>query len=1099
MFLQILLQVLQSRGGKKMNTDERRLIEESKRKDIVENINLNMFVEAGAGAGKTSLIVDRITNQLRKGVLNPDEIVVITFTNKAAEELYGRILKAVREAVSKDPENKNLIKALKNIDLMTISTIHSFCRKMLMERAFDAHIRLNAELLDNDENELVQKKLFEKWYVNISNKDISDIIKMFGRKDTVKNSIYETYKNICELSENTALMYRKDLLNNSCEHYEKRACELFNAFKNKIREIICDELNDNSISDISEYTKGDLKKLLIEDTGDYKSVLNKIEKYKNLEKCRGELFNKQKKVIKNISNNLPIMEERVAQWISENVAEFNKEYKLYVNAKIVSLAEKATKEISTTEGGKYLNNDLLLKKARELVCKNEKAREYFSNKCKCIYVDEFQDTDHIQVDIIWALAEKEYGSNILKDGGLFIVGDPKQSIYRFRGADTDIFYTIKKKMSECENAEVYELSFNYRSNSNIINWINEKFKEPDKFGENYEDMITINDEILEGKDLERVINKVYCYGENDKPVKSDKDKNDLYNVISKLTSAENNYKIMDIDKNHKRFLRNIKYSDFLVLTSAAEGTYDYAKFLLENGIPVDYSGKIYMKDFIEIHNFVSLFEFLVERKNTKARIGAIHALLGQENISNSENAEKRLDMLTKATENMNSYSIARYLADHIDILLPWGENISCNEVIMIQTKLQQMIENIFSSGYDDNFNLAKKFKNYFGATKERDLSLEENRNAVRFMNIHKAKGLEGNIVIIAKRNSELYKYSTDFTDKKDGKRYYYPSVLMNSEINKKSDNACRLDSLRLQYVAATRAREALIIMDAAVNTKCKKRYFDDFEVNALPSISEIIKNDSVNEEEKEYKDYTSVLEGINQKPINEEQKIPLYYCIRPSDLEQHATNYENSDELKNNDVNITVEVDDRPKGNIAGNVLHRAYELFVNRWKNKDFCKDNINLINLCAVQAVIENSSDIYESEREKYKNFAADTINKFVNDKKMVELLKNAKEIYTELEFSYFTDRKKDMNMFENISKLENRDKVWVNGTADLVVVNNDNSVVIADYKSDMNTKGIKDFKSELNKRYGEQLKLYKYSINKLLEVDMGKIETIIVNYEE
>ncbi len=1078
-----------------MNTDEKRFIEESKRKDIVENINLNMFVEAGAGAGKTSLIVDRITNQLRKGKLNPEEIVVITFTNKAAEELYGRILKAVREAVSKEPENKNLIKALKDIDLMTISTIHSFCRKMLMERAFDARIRLNAELLDNDEKIRMQGKLFEKWYGNISNECISDINKIFDDKNKVKDIVFKTYEKICELSKNTELMYRKDLLDNSYEHYEKRACEIFNAFKNKIREIVCSELNDNSHSDISGCIKSELKKL-IKDTDDYLSAINSIEKYKNVEKCKGNLF-----MVKKFDNSI-LMEERVAQWISKEAAEFVKEHNLYINAKIVSLAEKATKEISLTEGGKYLTNDMLLKKARELVCENEKAREYFSNKYKCIYVDEFQDTDHIQVDMIWALAEKEYGSNILKDGALFIVGDPKQSIYRFRGADTDVFYTIKNKMTECKNAEVYELSFNYRSNSNVVNWINEKFKESDKLGESYEDMITINDDILEGKDGETVINQVYCYRENNentKPINLNEDMTDLYNVILRLTSPENNYKIMDIDKNHKRFLRNIKYSDFLVLTSGAEGTYNYAKFLLENGIPVDYSGRIYMKDSIEIYNFVNLFEFLVERKNTKARIGAINTLLGQDNISNSENAEKRLDKLTKATENMDSYSLARYLADHIDILLPWDENISCNDVIMIQTKFQQMIESVFSSGYDDNYTLAKKFRNYFEATKKRELSLEENRNAVRFMNIHKAKGLEGNIVIITKRNSELYKFDTDFTDKKEGKRYYYPSVLMNSEINKKSDDACILDSLRLQYVAATRAREALIIMDDAYNTNCKKRYFDDFKINELPSILEIIKNDSINEEEKEYKDFESVLEGINKKPINEEQKIPLYYSIRPSDLEQRKTNNGNSYELKDNDVKITVEVDDRPKGNIAGNVLHRAYELFVNRWKNNGFCKDNIELINLCAVQAVIENSSDIYEGEREKYKTFAVDTLNKFVNDKKMTELLQNAKEIYTELEFSYFTDRKQDSNMFENISKLENLDKVWINGTADLVIVNKDNSVVIADYKSDMNTKGIKNFKSELNKKYGEQLTLYKYSISRILEVDIGKIETIIVNYEE
>ena len=106
------------------------MTENEMRKCIEENLQDNVFVEAGAGAGKTSLIVKRIVNQLKSGIM-PDTIVVITFTNAAAEELRSRITLCVRAACKEpsysEPERANLCNAVKYLDRMNISTIHSFC------------------------------------------------------------------------------------------------------------------------------------------------------------------------------------------------------------------------------------------------------------------------------------------------------------------------------------------------------------------------------------------------------------------------------------------------------------------------------------------------------------------------------------------------------------------------------------------------------------------------------------------------------------------------------------------------------------------------------------------------------------------------------------------------------------------------------------------------------------------------------------------------------------------------------------------------------------------------------------------------------------
>ena len=136
--------------------------EDRNRKNIITDLDSNVFVEAGAGAGKTTLIVSRIINQLKDKFL-PEEIVVITFTNAAAEELRSRIIQKVREAVNdvrfSEEERSRLSNALNHMDLMNISTIHSFCLKLLKERIFDAKLPMDVELLEETDG-LKEKNKF---------------------------------------------------------------------------------------------------------------------------------------------------------------------------------------------------------------------------------------------------------------------------------------------------------------------------------------------------------------------------------------------------------------------------------------------------------------------------------------------------------------------------------------------------------------------------------------------------------------------------------------------------------------------------------------------------------------------------------------------------------------------------------------------------------------------------------------------------------------------------------------------------------------------------------------------------------------------------
>jgi ATP-dependent exoDNAse (exonuclease V) beta subunit len=311
-------------------------------------------------------------------------------------------------------------------------------------------------------------------------------------------------------------------------------------------------------------------------------------------------------------------------------------------------------------------------------------------------------------------------------------------------------------------------------------------------------------------------------------------------------------------------------------------------------------------------------------------------------------------------------------------------------------------------------------------------------------------------------------------------------------------DACYMDEINLQYVAATRAREALIVMSNLggenVNT-----FFRQFNLSQCNRFDSMLECAEIEKNTPSYKEYVYKADTN----IANEQTISPFICIKPSDSEKSGTaGKKEASENELDDIQaeetISVEGDDRPKGNIVGNVLHRSYELFVNRWK-RDFTIDVDKAIKMCVSQALVENAEDISTEETDSFREFVEKTLKSFTDDEEISQLVKNADKIYTELEFSYMLDKTQAEELLSEIDtkgRFHDYNELWVNGTADLVLVAADGSVVIADYKSDNNSDHLKDFKDRLNKKYENQLKLYKYSIAKLLNVDLNKISTRIVN---
>ncbi len=946
--------------------------ENTQRADIIHNIQENVFVEAGAGAGKTTLIVERIMEQLKSGV-EPEQIVVITFTNKAAEELRGRIITRVMN-------NEPLRDVYQKIDQMNISTIHSFCFKLLGEQIFEAKLPMDFCLLEQEGAERQQDKIFSEYVGGLKETDWEHFEDYELDNKRAIAGMKEFYRSICELPDGT------------------------------------DIKNDSALSGQYAKTYSDEKKLA----------------------CR------------------------------------------YVM--LLEHAIEARKKYRRERSRRLLTNDDLLQKTYHLLCAGDKAgqaRAYFAKKYKCIYVDEFQDTDRIQEQFIWQLAADPDDPTKLRDGALFLVGDPKQSIYRFRGAQPEIYFEAKRKMGELDNAKVYCLNYNFRSNETLVSWVNQYFKDQDIADEPYADMVVPenagdlkHDRLLVGHYCIKVKAEELPDGD---ATKVDEirlvDAKNLSELIHRLVRDQ--YEIIDKNDAGELEKRPIRYSDFLVLCAQKEHMDIYFSEMKEKGIPVIFNGKASLRENSALNSYVRLFHYLTNPYDRTKRFGAAEAL--------KHAGYEEVDPLLEAIKNAapkDPHEIAGYLLSRLELLLPVDQTIGERELRSVQTKLEQMYENILAAGALDDI------WHYIDADMEYEMSLEEQPNAVRFMNLHKAKGLEGNIVILTDRCEKMKEKHGTFHSKED----YYPAIRQNwgkdkwtaydhlSVIKELAVKQELQEQTRLAYVAATRAKQVFIVTEP-LSDCCM---FYDFEGTDLTKLLEADESgDKTKSKQPELKPYK--VKPFDPENHEESVRKAVYKSKKPSDFEQPSSVRAKANQEKGADYKPDP---NRPKGNVFGTVMHRSFQLLIERWR-ENFRRspkeaDLQNIIEVSIRQAIMESRKDMKPEDVKIYYDYLKEIATNFAWWAYDVRLFRDALEVYTELPFSYYEDKKEEEKKEEG--------NVWMNGTADLIIKNRDEAGKICyqvlDYKSDhdeyINDEEI--FRTTLDERYKGQLEQYCHAVKRL-----------------
>lgn len=1063
-------------------------LEERKRKFIEHDIFHNIFVEAGAGAGKTHMVVKRILNQLAESDMQPEQIVVITFTNAAVNELKSRIqselkgrireMRTVRECSDKVRKLEN---AYSRLERMNICTIHSFCLSMLRERGFDVDMSLDVRLLDEEEAEKRAERFFQQYYQEQRTSDILRKVYPYPY-EVLKNTFLAIYS-----MHDVEFVYRSP--------DEKPIEDVCQEADEIVRGILEEIVRRVSNGDDTEYKHVDLEWFKKDTRNAFQKYLemSEEERVKNPEtikiletviKKREDLF--IKRPAKFPEGCVEVIVNYI-EGIERQADKLHTEVEWYKHGLVMQYACGAYHAYRNSRKDFCLSNDELLYFAKKLVTENSEAKKFFQRKYRCFYVDEFQDTDPLQTEMILRLAQEDNGR--FRDGALFIVGDPKQSIYGFRGADICLYRMVQESFRKADNAEVIYLSDNYRTNAAVIGWINTQFAGQI---EDYQKMSPAGGERQAPSDpavLEGVYRaaagegNVYqaAGGRETTAAKVEKDAQTLADLISTL-AAEN----WVYDKKEKKY-RRIRYSDIMVLVWTTTYMEVYLDVLHKRNIPIHLQGK-YKPDGLEpLRRYTAMVRFLADPYDSLKRAAFLDRTVGAD-LSKADRAVFwNLDILDKLLEEikgMKPLAAAETAALHREMYYP--SDMQEYEVMESEAELRRMLETMAEKNCGTLAELAEAMEKHLDTQQKKMPMIHQEQDAVQFMNMHQSKGLEAEIVIVADRreNKNIGKGESSFTDrecvpwkayipvKAGGNPLYHQQLYCPYTSAQKKDAAKREteEFCRCEYVEATRAKEALILMPS-IDQKGNVPFLE-YE-SSIEQMMEIDRSAQAGGEEVKNVEFgpSSFLPMPGE--TWEQQKACTYVKKCPSAAEHRSLRINAEGTIPEEETaEDEVRVKERPSGNLFGTVMHRCFELVVNDRK-RIFSVDESERekrFERIIRFAIREEEEKLKQGEKAAYFDYLQQVLRQFYEDNNMRGILEEAKEVFTELPFSYAEETGEGTILHE--------------GVMDLVIKKDDDSWVIVDYKSN-NRKEIPEeiFANQLHQRYGQQLEQYKESLCRFL----------------
>jgi ATP-dependent helicase/nuclease subunit A len=427
--------------------------DDAARARILASLDESLVVEAAAGTGKTTMLVKRIANVIESGRATIDRIVAVTFTNRAAGEMRLRLRQELDGRLVKASSRGRIENALAHMEEAFVGTIHSFCAQILRERPVEAGVDpLFQELAAADAQRLFGQA-FRAWFED----------RLAAGSSVLRRALIRPVPDWTRSTPTERLRKAAWDLSEWRDHAAPWSRPEWN------REAEADRLA-SLILDQSKAVKRDRKYQPLHDFATWLSRLDEVQRrdYDLLEARLLSLRADLRKAKANL---------QTLEWELEKFrAASGRDLAPALRDELSGVIERF-EELKRSAG--RLDFDDLLRKARDLVRDNRDVRHYLHRRFSHLFIDEFQDTDALQAELFLLLSsdnadEHDWRRVRPAPGRLFLVGDPKQSIYRFRKADVEVYTRVVEQL-ESAGAGVVRLGKSFRSVPGIQLAVNDAF------------------------------------------------------------------------------------------------------------------------------------------------------------------------------------------------------------------------------------------------------------------------------------------------------------------------------------------------------------------------------------------------------------------------------------------------------------------------------------------------------------------------------------------------------------------------------------------------------------------------------------------------
>ncbi len=852
----------------------------TEQENAINSTGGSILVSAAAGSGKTSVLVERVIKQITdlENPIDINKFLIVTFTKAAAQEMKSRISARLSEMISKNPQNSHLSNQQIMLKCASLGTIHSFCASIIRENFYKLGISPKFRIAEESEISIIKNKAMEKTlndFYESQNPDFIYTANLFGNEKN-DNSLSLVIEQLYDFTR--SLPFPEKWMNDVCKMYENITSVkdspwgkiAINFAKKSFTEIQKTLFQIKNISSENENIQKSYGEAIEKDLSEVNSIIESLSTEswdKIAEKITQFSFSKLKPLrCKDCDFEKNIISEK--REYAKNLIKNTKKYFIFFELGTINALEKFKIVTKTLfDATNYLSQEIsYLKTIRniadysdlehwtiKLLSKDIDSGEIMpsdialeiSNRYAEIMVDEYQDINEIQ-NTIFKL--------INNNNKMFCVGDVKQSIYKFRHSKPQIFlrkksdYQLYSKEKNNYPAKII-LGKNFRSNPKIINSINFIFESimSEEAGE-----IEYNDEekLVPGLCKEEIQNNECDVNFSIIDTSKSQENSDILEadfIAEKITEMiHQKYKVSENGTE-----RPITYSDFCILMRSSNAhAHIYTSRLLEQGIPAWSETKEKFLDTSEISNIISILQTI---NNPVQDIPLISAMMSpifgfsvdelseiREYDKNNlfyfavkKSSENGMKKCTDFLEKINYWrkisctipcgELIEFIYQDTDypalcLAKPKGEVKKANLELLVQ--YAEKFENQYHKGLSG-------FLDYIENIKQKKSDLEpasissEYENTVKIMSIHKSKGLEFPVCIVAgcgKRfNFDKNKViiSSDFglaMKLKNNEGTLQFDNLMRKAILSQNQDEDISEEMRIFYVALTRAKQKLFLI-----------------------------------------------------------------------------------------------------------------------------------------------------------------------------------------------------------------------------------------------------------------------------------------------